>query len=72
MLTFSDASQGALWCSCICKIEYKYQIVSVRFVVAKTKMAPLQSVNVPRMELMGACLGVKLVQSTVKVIGIAM
>ena len=52
------------------RIEYKDKTVSVRFVAAKTKVAPLQSVNIPRMELMGTGLGVKLVQSTVKVIGI--
>ena len=60
--TFVDASQGAYGAVVYVRMEYKNQTVSVRFVAAKTKVAPLQSVGIPRMELMGACLGVKLTQ----------
>ena len=64
--TFVDASLGAYGAVVYVRVEYKDKTVSVRLVAAKTKVAPLQSVGIPRMELMGACLGVKLTQSIVK------
>ena len=70
--TFVDASQGAYGAVVYVRMEYKDQTVSVRFVAAKTKVAPLQSFGIPRMELMGACLGVKLTQSVIKVLLVPM
>ena len=71
--TFVDASQGVYGAAVVyVRMEYKDQTVSVRFVAAKTKVAPLQSVGIPRMELMGACLGVKLTQSVIKVLLVPM
>ena len=70
--TFVDASQGAYGAVVYVRMEYKDQTVSVRFVAAKTKVAPLQSVGIPRMELMGACLGVMLTQSVIKVLLVPM
>ena len=69
---FADASQGAYDAVAYLRTQYKEQTIAVRFVAAKTKVAPLQSVSVPRMELMGACLGVKLAQSIVKALSISM
>ena len=43
---------------------------SVSLVAAKTKVAPIQSVSIPRLELMGACLGSKLTQSVAQVLSI--
>ena len=70
--TFVDASQGAYGAVVYVRMEYEDQTVSVRFVAAKTKVAPLQSVGIPRMELIGACLGVKLTQSVIKVLLVPM
>jgi len=42
----------------------------VRLVAAKTKVAPIQSVSIPRLELMGACPGNKLTQSMVELFSI--
>ena len=69
---FADASQGAYGAVAHLRIECKDQNIAVRFVAAKTKVTPLQSVNVPRMEFTGACLGVRLAQSIVKVLSISM
>ena len=70
--TFVEASQGAYGAVVYVRMEYKDQTVSVIFVAAKTKVAPLQSVGNPRMELMGACLGVKLTQLVIKVLLVPM
>lgn len=66
--TFVDASQGAYGAAVYIRIEYEDQTVSVGLVAAKTKVAPLQSISIPRLELMGACLGNKLAQSIIKVL----
>ena len=68
---FADVSQGTYGAVAYLRTEYKEKTISVRFVAAKTKVAPLQSVSVPRMELIGACLGVKLAQSIVKALSIS-
>ena len=47
-------------------------LLSVRLVAAKTKVAPIQSVSIPRLELMRACLGNKLTQSVAQVFSIPM
>ena len=44
----------------------------MRLVAAKTKVAPIQSVSIPRLELMRACLGNKLTQSVAQVFSIPM
>ena len=70
--TFVDASQKAYGAVIYERIEYEDQLMSVRLVAAKTKVAPIQSVSIPRLELMGACLGNKLTQSVTQVFSIPM
>ena len=67
--TFVDASQTAYGAAVYQRIEYDHML-SVRLVAAKAKVAPIQSVSFPRLELMGACLGNKLTQSIVEVFSI--
>ena len=57
-----DASQGAYGAAVYVRIEYQDQTVSLSLIAAKTKMTPLQSVSIPRLELMGASLGTRLTQ----------
>jgi len=68
--TFVDASQAAYGAVVYQRIEYEGHRLSVRLVTAKTKVAPIQSVSIPRLELMGACLGNKLTQSIIEVFSI--
>uniref|UniRef100_A0A8W8P1X9 CCHC-type domain-containing protein n=1 Tax=Magallana gigas TaxID=29159 RepID=A0A8W8P1X9_MAGGI len=61
--TFVDASQDAYGAVVYQRCIYDNGSVSVRFVTAKSKVAPLTAVSIPRMELMGAVLGLRLTLS---------
>ena len=63
--TFVDASQQAYGAAVYIKIEYQDGSSSVRLVASKTRVAPLQSISIPRLELMGAILGSRLAKSVV-------
>jgi len=66
---FSDASMEAYGA-----VGYLRQRVagrvSVVFVLGKSKVAPVRTVSVPRLELLGACLGVRVAKKVVKTLGI--
>ena len=66
--TFVDASQGAYGAAVYVRIEYQDQMVSLSLIAAKTKVAPLQSVSIPRLELKGASLGTRLTHSIASVL----
>ena len=68
---FVDASQDAYGAVVYEKVEYQNETSSVRLVASKTKVAPLQSLSIPRLELMGAVLGNKLAQTIVNVLTIS-
>ena len=59
-----------IWSSDYERIQYEDQLLSVKLIAAKTKVAPIQSVSIPRLELMGACLGNKSTQSVAQVFSI--
>ena len=59
--TFAEASQNAYGA-----VIYE-QIECEDHMVAKAKVVPIQSVSIPRLELMGACLRNKLTQAVAKV-----
>ena len=61
--TFVDASQSAYGGVVYVRTEYNDQTVSVNLAAAKTKVTPLQSVSIPRLELMRAHLGSKLART---------
>ena len=63
--TFVDASQEAYGAAVYIKVEYQDESSSVRLVASKTKVAPLHSISIPHLELMGAVLGNRLANSVV-------
>ena len=67
---FVDASQEAYGAVVYSRIEYGDRVVSIRLITSKSKVAPLQSISIPRLELMGASLGNKLAQSVLNVLEI--
>ena len=54
------------------KHEYESHEVTCRLVTSKSKVAPLTPMTVPKLELMGAVLGLRLAQSVIVVLGIPM
>ncbi|XP_077995002.1 uncharacterized protein LOC144448600 [Glandiceps talaboti] len=58
--TFTDASSQAYGAVTYLRSVYGDGSVSVRFVVARAKVAPLKAVSIPRLELMAALLGLRL------------
>jgi len=60
---FVDASQSAYGAVTYLRSECENGDISVRFVASKTRVAPLQSLSIPRLELMGAILGKRLALS---------
>ena len=67
---FVDASQDAYGAVVYMKSEYSDGKVSVSFVTSKTKVAPLQSTSIPRLELMGAVTGKRLALSVAEALNI--
>ena len=57
---FCDASSIAYAAVAYQRTEYKDGSITVRMIASKTKVAPIKAVSIPRMELMGAVLSVKL------------
>ena len=58
--TFVDASETAYGAATYLHCTYVDGSVSCRFVAARTRVAPLKSISIPRLELMAAVLGLQL------------
>ena len=72
IITFVDASIQAYGAVVYLLCEYEDQTTSSRMITSKSKVAPLKPVTVPRLELMGAILGLRLTQNISRVLEIPM
>ena len=63
IVTFVDAPQQAYGAAVYIRCKYHNDAVTSRLIAAKSKVAPLTPMTVPRLELMGAILGLRLTQS---------
>ncbi|KAL9967007.1 hypothetical protein ACROYT_G025160 [Oculina patagonica] len=68
IVTFVDASQQAYGAAVNLRCEYHNDAVTSRLITAKSKVAPLTPMTVPRLELMGAIFGLRLTQSLLTVL----
>ena len=62
VVTFVDASQQAYGTVVYLQCVYNDATVTSRLIASKCKVAPLKPLTVPRLELMGAVLGLRLTQ----------
>ena len=67
---FVDASQDAYGAVVYMRSQGVKGNVLLSFVASKTRVAPLQSISIPRLELMAAVLGKRLALSIAEVLGI--
>ena len=70
MHTFVDSSQEAYGAACNVTHLYKDGTLSCPLVASKSRVVTLQAVSIPRLELMAAVAGLKLVQTVGQVLGI--
>ncbi|GFU57767.1 uncharacterized protein TNCV_713501 [Trichonephila clavipes] len=66
---FVDASKGS-YAGCVFARSIVDSRVSVILVRAKSRVAPLKLLSIPRLELMACCVGVRLVNSILKALNI--
>jgi hypothetical protein len=72
IITFVDASKEAYGCAVYIRHEYEDNEVTCWLVTSKSKVAPLTPVTIPKLELMGAVLGLRLTQSVIAVLHLPM
>ena len=57
--TFSDASENA-YTAVDCAHVYEDGNITPQLIMSKSRLAPLKAVNIPRLELLGALIGLRL------------
>ena len=72
VITFVDASLKAYGAVAFLQCEYDNATVSSRMIASKSKVAPLKPMTVPRLELMGAILGLRLTQKIIRILEMPM
>ena len=68
--TFTDASEKAYAVAVYSRHESVDGRVTVRLIASKTRLAPLKAVSIPRLELMGAVIGLRLSRQVCSVMSV--
>ena len=61
--TFTDASEKAYAAAVHARYEFEDGSLGTRLIRAKTRLAPLEALSIPRLKLMGAVIGLRLTQT---------
>ena len=69
--TFTDASQQAYGAATYLRHVYEDGSVNCRLVVSKSRVAPLQAVSIPRLELMAAVVGLRLAEAVGNILNLS-
>ena len=70
--TFVDASESAYGSVVYSRCTYEDGSISSTIIASKTRVAPTTATSIPRLELMGALIGVRLTSRIAKVLGVNM
>ena len=70
--TFSDASEKAYTVVTYARQQYEERTVSTHLVAAKSRLAPLKAMSIPRLELMATLTGLRLTLQISRALGIPM
>ena len=68
--TFTDASENAYCATVYSRHEYENGTVTTRLIASKTRLAPLRALSIPRLELMGALIGLRLTRQVCSALNI--
>ena len=68
--TFTDASEKAYAAAVYARYEFEDGSIGTRLITAKTRLAPLKAISIPRLELMGAVIGVRLTKQVCEALGV--
>ena len=68
---FSDASEKAYFAAVYSRHGYEDVTITTRLVASKTRLAPVKAMSIPRLELMGALIGLKLTTQVCSALKIA-
>ena len=68
--TFTDASEKAYAAAVYSRHESLDGRVTVRLIASKTRLSPLKAVSIPRLELMGAIIGLRLARQVCSVMNV--
>ena len=68
--TFTDASEKTYAAAVYARYEFEDGSFGTRLIAAKTRLAPLKALSIPRLELMGAVIGLRLTKQVCEALGI--
>ena len=68
--TFTDASEKAYAAVVHTRYEFEDGSIGTRLITAKSRLAPLKAFSIPRLELMGAIIGLRLTKQVCKALKI--
>ena len=68
--TFTDASEKAYAAVVNARYEFEDGSIGTRLITTKSRLAPLKALSIPRLELMGAIIGLRLTKQVCKALEI--
>ena len=67
---FTDASEKSYAAAVYARYEFEDGSVGTRLITAKIRLAPLKALSIPRLELMGTGIGLRLTRQVCEALGV--
>ena len=68
--TFTDASEKPYAAAVYAQYEFEDRSIGTCLITAKSRLAPLKALRIPRLELMGAVIGLQLIKQVCEALGV--